>query len=89
MTASQSLEWTEISKVEMIRRKKGPPKPLEYRQNYIQAQLKHRLWIMAQKYILSRTISNVHYMSFMIRRELNEDEREEVDYYLKHFFNLI
>ena len=88
MTASQSLEWTEISKVEMIRRKKGPPKPLEYRQNYIQAQLKHRLWIMAQKYILSRTISNVHYMSFMIRRELNEDEREEVDYYLKHFFNL-
>ena len=86
MTISQSKEWNSISKKEFLRRKIGPPKPSEYRENRAQAQLKSIFYIMAQKYILSRAISNVHYLSFMIRRDLNEDEKEVVNYYMKHFF---
>ena len=86
MTLSQGTQWYNIQQVEHLRRGKGPPKPQEYRKNKIDAQKKHTLYIMAQKYILSRAISNVQYLSFMIRKELNEDEKKTVEYYLKHFF---
>ena len=86
MTFQQQEEWADIQAKEEFLRIIGPPKPAEYRKNPIMAKQKNTLYIMAQKYILSRSISNAHYLSFMIRRDLNEDEKKTVDNYLKNFF---
>jgi hypothetical protein len=86
MTSKQEPEWYKIQDREELTRIKGPPKAADYRKDPIKAQQDNTFYIMAQKYILSRSISNAHYLSFMIRRELNEDEKNIVDYYLKKFF---
>ena len=86
MNVNQSLEWTKISEDEELRRIIGPPKPFEYRQNYVKANKKHTSWIMAQKYIVSRVLSNIHYLSFMIRKSLDKSQIDDVQYLLKNFF---
>jgi hypothetical protein len=86
MTYIQTERWYKINEIEILIKKRGPPKPSDYRKNFILAKEANTRYILALKYIMTRSISNAVYMSFMIRKELNDDEKKSVDNYLTNYF---
>lgn len=77
MSWEQDADYNIIAKKEAEIRRKGPPKPeLKYTDpnKYSEQQL---MWIISQKYIMSRSISNMIYSNDKYEKEIKEDMSEE------------